>query len=87
MNDICTSINVDRILPSLVSNGLVTLHDQQCLSNPVYTDVQKQHKLAFLIVSLKEDCVKKFLQCLSETRDYEPHNTLFEKLCKIGKSS
>ena len=36
-----------------------------------------------ILLRLDESNVKKFLQCLSETNDYEPHKQLLEKIqCK-----
>ena len=82
VRDIHSSIDVEVILPSLISNGIVTPSDHQYFISQAYTDIQKQQKLACLVVSLEESHVEMFLQCLADTSDYAPHDTLLKTIRK-----
>ena len=64
----------------MVKNGLLSSSQHQYLLNPYHTITEKQNKLTCIAVTLSEDCVEKFLQCLEETSDYEPHETLLKKI-------
>ena len=77
---ICSSVDVQTIVPWMITHGLVTSHDKAYFYNPYHNSVEKQHKLMCLVLSLNEDCVEKFLECLSQTSDYAPHGTLLEKI-------
>ena len=71
------------ILPYLVSYGLLTPAQQEYLTQSVYTPSDKKQKLCNILLRLDENNVKKFLQCLSETSNYDPHKELLEKIqCK-----
>jgi len=78
--DICCSVDIETILPFLISYGLITPSDQGYFYSLAPTYVEKLQKLTCLIVSLNEECVEKFLECLSETSYYAPHSSLFEKI-------
>ena len=71
---------MDVILPMMVQEGLVTPDQQQYLSNPYHTTGIKQQKLYSIVLELPESCVDKFINCLSETSNYEPHKQLYDKL-------
>ena len=79
-NDITSTVNVNKILPMMVQKSLITLNEYEYLSNPLYIMSDKQQKLSGIILGLPEDCVEKFLHCLLETSDYEPHKQLYDKL-------
>ena len=79
-NEIAYSVNVDAILPTMTTEGLVTTDQQQDLINPSIP--KKQQMLYDIILRLPENCVNKFLHCLLETNNYEPHKKLYDKLCK-----
>ena len=71
------------ILTNLISCGLLTLEQQDYLIHPNLTSFEKQQKLCGILLRLDEECVKKFLQCLSETSSYGPHEQLLKKIrCK-----
>ena len=82
--DICGAIDVNTILPFMVKNGLLSSSQHQYFLNPYHTTYDKQNKLTCIAVTLNEDCVERFLQCLQETSEYEPHETLLKKI-RIGK--
>ena len=82
-NEITNTVSVDVILPMMVQQGLVTLDQQQYLSNPYHTMSMKQQRLCSIVLGLPEDCVHQFLHCLLETSYYEPHNQLYVKLYKL----
>ena len=65
--DICSSVDIQTILPSLIAHGLVTRFDQEYFMSPQHTSSEKQLRLMCLVISLNEKCVEKFLQCLSQT--------------------
>ena len=71
---------MDVILPMMVQEGLVTPDQQQYLSIPYHTPGMKQQKLCSIVIELPESCVDKFINCLSETSNYEPHKQLYDKL-------
>ena len=81
-DNIAGSVNVDVILPMMIQQGLVTSDQQQDLINPLLSMAAKQQKLCGIILGLPEGCVYKFLHCLLETNNYEPHNQLYDELCK-----
>ena len=68
------------ILPYLVSYGLLTCKQQEYFTLIAYTPSDKKQNLCNILLRLDENDVKKFLQCLSETSDYEPHKQLLEKI-------
>ena len=71
------------ILPYLVSYRLLTPEQQDYLTHSAYTSSNKIQKLCNILLRLDESNIKKFLQCLSETSDYDPHKQLLEKIqCK-----
>ena len=71
------------ILPNLISYGLLTPKQLADLTHPQHTTFEKQQILRGIILQLNEKCVKKFLQCLSETSSYDPHKQLLDKIhCK-----
>ena len=81
--DIKDSVDVDTILTNLISHGLLTLEQQEYLNHPQRTSFEKRQRLCEVLLRLNEECVKKFLQCLSETSDYAPHEQLLNKIqCK-----
>ena len=72
------------ILPYLISHGLLNRAQQEYLAHRFHTLAEKQQELRGILLTLNESCVKKFLQCLSETSDYEPHKQLLRKIqCKL----
>ena len=78
--EICNSVDISTILPFLIKHGLINRHDNEYFMNPVHTSVEKQCKLTTLVVSLNEDCVDKFVDCLSQTSDFAPHDTLLKTI-------
>ena len=49
--------------------------------SPSHIPMEKRHKLTCLVISLNEECVEKFLDCLSQTAvDYAPHDYLLKKI-------
>ena len=78
--DISGSVDVITILPNLVSHGLLTPKQRDYLTNPLHSSAEKQQELCGILLRLNERSVKKFLQCLSETSDYDPHKQLLSKL-------
>ena len=58
---------MDVILPMMIQESLVTLDQQQYLSNPYHTTGMKQQKLYSIVLELPESCVDKFINYLSET--------------------
>lgn len=78
--DICSAIDVNTILPHMVKNGLLSSSQHQYFLNPYHTTNDKQNKLTCIAVTINEDCVERFLKCLEETSDYEPHETLLKKI-------
>ena len=78
--DIHGAVDVTAILPYMVQNGLLTSNQHQYFLNPYHTSDEKQRELACIVVTSSEDCVEKFLQCLLETSDYEPHEKLLKKI-------
>ena len=82
-SDIIGRIDLITILPNLMSYGLVTPEQQEYLTHIAYTPTDKKQKLCYILLGLDENDVKKFLQCLSETSNHEPHKQLLEKIqCK-----
>ena len=78
--DIQDNIDVVTILPNLISYGLLTTKQQSDLTYSHYSPFEKQQILREIILQLNEKCVKKFLQCLSETSSYDPHKQLLDKI-------
>jgi len=70
---------VPKILPYLISYGLLTPEQRDCLTHLAFT-TEKRQKLCGILLRLDESGVKKFLQCLSETSDYDPHKQLLEMI-------
>ena len=79
--DISDNVDMATILPNLISHGLLTPEQQECLNHPMLTPTKKQQELCGILLRLNEDRVKKFLQCLSETSSYDPHKQLLNKIC------
>ena len=80
VTDIANTLDVDTIVLPMVKYGLLTQGQEDYLSNAVHTSTAKRKKLCSIILSLGDSCVKKFLWCLSETSDYDPHNQLLHKI-------
>lgn len=78
--DIISSVDVDTILPSLMSQRLLTRDHIDYFNNPHVSRIQRQRKMGFILAMLDEECVKKFLQCLSSTSDYGPHESLLKRI-------
>ena len=77
---------METILPNLVSHGLLTPTQQEYLTNPLHTLTKKKQELCGILLRLNEKCVKKFLQSLSETSNFDPHMQLLNKIapqCKL----
>ena len=68
------------ILPHLISCGLLTIEQREYLTHGAYTLSDKQQKLLNILLSLDENGIKRFLQCLSNTSDFEPHKRLLENI-------
>ena len=68
------------ILPHLMACDLLTTEQQDYLTHISYTSTNKMQKLCNILLSLDENDIKKFLQCLSHTSDHEPHKKLLEKI-------
>jgi len=79
-DDVVNSVDVNTILPPLMSRGLLTPEQVDYFSSSHDGEVVKQQKLSVIIVKLSEEFVEKFLQCLESTSHYEPHNTLLKKI-------
>ena len=80
---ITSTVNVGFILLPMIQEGLLTPHQQQYLSSVCHTASEKQQKLCSIVLELPESCVDKFINCLSETSDYEPHKQLYDELHKF----
>lgn len=81
--DIINLIDVNTILPSLMSCGLLTRDQQSYFIESTSTSTEKKRKLANIIVTMSDDCVEIFLQCLENTvtsDKYRPHKELLEKI-------
>ena len=78
--DICSSVDISTILPFLIKHGLISCHDNDYFMSPAHTSVEKQCKLTTLIASLNEDCADKFIDCLSQTSDFAPHDALLKTI-------
>ena len=87
VNDITGTVNVDVILAMMVQENLLTLNQAQDLGNLYHTPVTKQQRLCSIITGLPEDCVDRFIHCLHETSDYEPHRTLHDKLYEFRQGT
>jgi len=84
-DDITTVVDVDTIVPPMMARGLLTLNQQQQLTSSQSTAAKKQQTLCGIVLALSEVHVDSFLQCLSDTSSYEPHNTLVRKInCKCN---
>ena len=68
----------------MIREGLVSAGDQQDLSSLLHSMAIKQQRLCSIILALPESCVNKFLHCLFETKHYEPHKQLYDKLKNTG---
>ena len=66
----------------MLQKHLVASNDYECLNDYHQPLSERRQKLCNIILGLPEDCVEKFLLCLQETSDYEPHKNLYDKLCK-----
>ena len=75
-----TTVDVNTILPFMVQESIVSPDQQQYLSSPNHTTCEKQQKLCSIVLELPESCVDKFINCLSETSNYEPHKQLYDEL-------
>ena len=81
--DIYSSVNVQTILPLMIAHGLITRGDQDYFTSTNYIlPLEKQERLMFLVISLDEKYVEKFLACLSETDEYAPHGDLLTVIQK-----
>ena len=78
--DIYGAIDIDTILPYMVKNSLLTSNDHQYFLNQYHTSHEKQQKFTCIVVTANEGSVEKFLECLSETSHYEPHEILLKKI-------
>ena len=78
--DINESVDLGTILPNLISHGLLTPNQRDYLTHPLRTPAETKQELCGILLRLNERCVKKFLQCLSETSHYDPHKLLLNKI-------
>jgi len=82
--DIINSVDVNTILPSLMSHQLLSRSQIDYFNNPYVSQIDKQRKLAFNLATLNENCVEMILKCLESTSDYGPHESLL-KMIRAGK--
>ena len=78
--DIGEKTDLSIILTHLISHELLTTEQREYLTHIVYTSTEKKRILINILLSLDENGIKKFLQCLSETSYHEPHKNLLEKI-------
>ena len=79
IEDIIDSIDVKTITPSMVSKKLLTVEQYRYCCNPHVVLAEKQQTLGFIISTISEDCVEKFLNCLAKTgKSFKPHNDLLD---------
>ena len=78
--DIATTLDVNTIQMHMMNYGLLTREEQDYFSNSPDTPCAKGRRLCTIILSFNESCVDKFLRCLAETSDYEPHRQLLQKI-------
>ena len=78
---ICSAVNIQALLPWMIKHGLLTRFDQEYFMSTSHIPMEKRHRLMCLVVSLNENCVEKFLDCLSQTAvEYAPHDDLLNKI-------
>ena len=83
-DDITATVDVDTIVSSMMKHGLLTLGQYQQLTSGYITNANKLHTLCGIVLALSEDHVDKFLQCLSDTSYYGPHNSLLNKIKNVS---
>ena len=77
--DIIQRVNPTAILPNLIAKGLVTDAQQDILSNSTQTlSDLKQYLLCNVLLKFPEGSVDKFIECLRETSNYDPHDELLK---------
>ena len=65
------------ILPHLLGKGLVTAVQVENLSDKnQISSAKKEYLLCNVLIRLSEKNVNKFVECLKETSNYDPHNEL-----------
>ena len=81
VEDIIDMISVQAIVPSMVSRKLLTVEQYRYCCNRHISLPDKQQTLGFIITTISEDCVEKFLQCLEKTgRSCKLHTELLNKI-------
>ncbi|XP_065900738.1 uncharacterized protein [Dysidea avara] len=81
IEDIIDMVDVQKIAPSMVSRNLLTPEQYRYCYNRHILLPEKQQTLGFIVTTISEDCVEKFLQCLEKTgRSYQPHSELLAKI-------
>ena len=83
-DDITATVDVDTIVSQMMTYGLLTLGQYQQLTSGYTTNANKLHTLCGIVLALSEDHVDKFLQCLSDTSYYGPHNSLLDKIKNVS---
>ena len=83
-DDIIATVDVDTIVSRMMTYGLLTLGQYQQLTSGYTTNANKLHTLCGIVLALSEDHVDKFLQCLSDTSYYRPHNSLLNKIKNVS---
>ena len=65
----------------MLKHALITRADQEYLICQYHTSSMRQQKFMCLVISLNENYVEKFLDCLSQTAvEYVPHDELLKKI-------
>ena len=81
-------LNLDCILPHLVTAELLTSTELEHLSNRLFTTQSRILKLTRILSSKGEFCVPKFIECLEKATAHMGHVTLLEKIqSKLNGSS
>ena len=79
-SDITERIDLSEIVPKLMSCELLTFKQVEYLTHSAYTPTERKQKLCNILVTLDENDVEKFLQCLSKTDYIPPHKKLLEMI-------
>ena len=80
-------INLQALIPYLISHGLLTEHERQLLRNNYLTEHQRKQELISIVQSKGSEGYRMFLAAVSEEPEHLGHREILEVLSDPGSAA
>ena len=87
MPSILEKINLQALIPYLISHGLLTEHEKQLLRNNDHTEHQRKQELISIIQSKGSEGCRIFLSAVSEEPEHLGHREIAAILTDPGSAA